>query len=80
MLGSLGDGPIPEALDKVIAWMTEPVASSRCGRARDAAQTLAQVLTAAPRRPVEERGVRARVKAMLEGFCAVREPLYYGEH
>ena len=65
MLGSLGDGPIPEALDKVIAWMTEPVASSRCGRARDAAQALAQVLTAAPRRPVEERGVRARVKAML---------------
>ncbi|MEO7092178.1 MAG: serine/threonine-protein kinase, partial [Polyangiales bacterium] len=64
-LGSLGDGPIPEALDKIIAWMTEPVASSRCGRARDAAQALAQVITAAPRRPVEERGVRARVKAML---------------
>jgi serine/threonine protein kinase/outer membrane biosynthesis protein TonB len=65
LLASLGDGPAPEALDKVIAWMTEPVASARCGRARDAAQALAQVLTAAPRRPVEERGVRARVKAML---------------
>ncbi len=64
-LAQLGDGPVPADLDRVIAWMTEPVASERCGRAREAAKALAGILTQAPRKPVEERGVRARVKAML---------------
>jgi serine/threonine-protein kinase len=64
-LAALGDGPVPAELDHVIAWMTEPIASQRCPRAREAAKTLAGILGGAPRRPVEERGVRARVKAML---------------
>ncbi|MGZ3473257.1 MAG: protein kinase domain-containing protein [Polyangiales bacterium] len=64
-LAQLGDGPVPAELDRIIAWLTEPVASQRCGKAREAAQALAGLLSSAPRRPVEERGVRARVKAML---------------
>jgi len=62
---TLQDGPVPEELDRIVAWLTEPVASARCGRAREASQALAGLLATAPRRPVEERGVRARVKAML---------------
>lgn len=64
-LAQLGDGPLPPEVDRIIAWLTEPLASARCGRAREAAQALAGVLSSAPRRPVEERGVRARVKTML---------------
>lgn len=65
MLAQLGDGPVPAELDRIVAWLTEPVASARCGHGREAAQALAGLLSSAPRRPVEERGVRARVKAML---------------
>ncbi len=64
-LAQLGDGPIPAELDRIVAWLTEPVASARCGHGREAAQALAGLLSSAPRRPVEERGVRARVKSML---------------
>jgi len=65
VLAQLGDGPVPPELDRIVEWLTEPVASARCGRAKEAAQRLAGLLSSAPRRPVEERGVRARVKAML---------------
>jgi len=64
-LGALGDGPVPAELDAIVAFLTEPLASQRCERAREAAQRLAGLLSSAPRRPVEERGVRARVKTML---------------
>jgi len=64
-LAQLGDGPIPAELDRIVALLTEPVLNARCGSAREAAQQLAGLLSSAPRRPVEERGVRARVKAML---------------
>jgi eukaryotic-like serine/threonine-protein kinase len=65
VLAQLGDGPIPAELDRIVGWLTEPMGSARCGSAREAAQALAGLLSSAPRRPVEERGVRARVKAML---------------
>ncbi len=65
VLAQLGDGPVPAELDRIVEWLTEPIGSARCGRAREAAQALAGLLSSAPRRPVEERGVRARVKAML---------------
>jgi serine/threonine-protein kinase len=64
-LGSLGDGAVPAELDRIVHWLTEVVPSARCLRARDAAQALAALLSTAPRRPVEERSVRARVKQML---------------
>jgi len=65
VLAQLGDGPVPAELDRIVGWLTEPVASGRCASAREAAQQLAGLLSSAPRRPVEERGVRARVKTML---------------
>ena len=64
-LAAHGDGPVPAELDRIVQWMTEPLPSARCSRAREAAQALSSLIALAPRRPVEERGVRARVKAML---------------
>jgi serine/threonine-protein kinase len=64
-LGSLGDGTVPAELDRIIQWLTEAVPSARCGRAREAAQALAGLLGTAPRRPMDERSVRSRVKVLL---------------